>query len=114
MGYEHEEPEALKKAPCIEIKNVNPNADGGWCLGLNYLSTEQPVLEQLRGGRVRLVVEMSEMAAEALRRAFSLPLVPAPIDASEAIVRATHALAGATIELTSLIREINTEHGKKR
>jgi hypothetical protein len=116
--HEYKEPEALKKAPCIEIKNVN----GGWCLGINYLSTKHPILEQLSGGRTRLVVEMSDMAAEELRLAFSLPRVPAPLDASEAIVRATHALhllraqlaagaaAGATIELTSLIREISSEH----
>jgi hypothetical protein len=71
----------------------------GWTVG-------EPVLEQLTGDRVRMVIDVTGGAAHELRSKFQLALVPAALDATEAIVRATHALAGAAIEMTHVLKKI--------
>jgi hypothetical protein len=61
-------------------------------------------LETLRGGdAVRFVVEVDVCFANALRARHNLPIVPAPLDASDAMVRATHEMAGALIELQKFL-----------
>lgn len=76
----------------------------GW--SYDRWTISEPILEKLHGDLARFVVKMPLHVAEELRNKFEIALVPAAIDATEAIVRATHALAGATIELTETFREI--------
>lgn len=66
---------------------------------------EHPVLETLPGGRARFTFVVTEEEAKALRVAFNVPIQPAPLEATEAMVRATHALAGAAIELTHVLKD---------
>lgn len=71
-------------------------------------SVDHPVLEALRGDRYRLVVEVSTEMAKELREVFEIPMQPAPLDATESLVRAAHGMAGAAIELGSVAREVKT------
>lgn len=65
-------------------------------------------IEKLQGERSRVVVDMSDMAAEELQHKFGIMRVPAPLDATEAIVRATHSLASATDKLTDVLDKLAT------
>jgi len=69
-------------------------------------SVEPPAVETLPSGRARLVINLPDNLASTLRAAFNFSTQPAPLEASEAIVRATHALAGAAIELTHVMRSL--------
>lgn len=74
-----------------------------WGSGM-YVQPERPVIEKLSEDRARLVIGISGLTATLLREDFNWPIQPAALDATEAIVRATHALAGAAIELTHVAR----------
>jgi hypothetical protein len=73
-----------------------------WAINGSYVS--EPVLERVRGGGVRLVIEVSEQTAVTLQRKWSLAIVPAPLDATDALVLATRGLASATNELGNLLK----------
>jgi hypothetical protein len=66
----------------------------------------QPLLEKCADHRMRLVVEIGDgILAADLRNDHALAVVPAAIDSTEALVRAAHELAGAALELKSVLRE---------
>jgi hypothetical protein len=85
--------------PTIMLHKDNGWSFLGWTVG-------EPILEQLQGDRVRMVLDVTGGAASELRSKFQLALVPAALDATEAIVRATHALAGAAIEMTHVLKKM--------
>jgi hypothetical protein len=62
-------------------------------------------IEKLQGERSRVVVEMSDTVADEIRHKFGLMRVPAPLDATEAIVRATHSLASAADKLADVLNK---------
>jgi hypothetical protein len=63
-----------------------------------------PILEH-RNDRARLVIDIEETDAKFMRQELGFPMQPQPLEAIDAIVRATHALAGAAIELTHVARK---------
>jgi hypothetical protein len=63
-------------------------------------------IEVRPGGRHRVVFDVREETADGLRSRFEVPHVPAAIEASDAIVRATHALAGSAIEMTHVLKKL--------
>lgn len=82
-----------------------------WVLSLDVpgrngvpLAVQSPVIETLRDN-ARLVFEVGEHVAKELRAVFNIPMQPAPMDATESMVRAAHALAGAAIELTHVLKK---------
>lgn len=81
---------------------LNVIRSGRW--GGMYVQPERPVIEKLSEDRARLVIGISGLTATLLREIFNWPIQPATLDATEAVVRATHALAGAAIELTHVAR----------
>ena len=86
--------------------NLSVRREGSeWLVDIG-LSCSIPIIERLSEHQARVVIEMSEMAALALRDKFGLCVVPAPLDATEAIVRATHALAGTALEMTHLLKDL--------
>ena len=78
----------------------------GW--SFNGMSISEPVLEKVADDRFRFVTEVSYGAMLDLRKRFQLPVVPAPLDATEALVRATHSLASAAMEMTRLLKDLRT------
>lgn len=60
------------------------------------------VIERIDERRARLVVPLpiDEGVAELYRAKLGLMIVPAPLDATEALVRAVHSLAGAAIDMS--------------
>jgi hypothetical protein len=94
--------------------NLQKEGSRGWALSLDVpgrydmpLAVQSPVIETLRDS-ARLVFEVGEHVAKELRAVFDIPMQPAPMDATEAMVRAAHALAGAAIELTHVLKKERT------
>lgn len=75
-------------------------------------SEEQPdtaiYSEQLDGERARVVVPVTRRFAEYLRSQ-GVPMHPAPVDATEALTRAAHSLAGAALELCATVEQLRKE-----
>jgi hypothetical protein len=88
-----------RKSTCLTFLKEN---DRAWiCDGF----TVSLCIEKLQGERSRVVVEMSDMAAEDIRHRLGLMRVPAPLDATEAIVRATHSLASVADKLADVLNK---------
>ena len=68
---------------------------------------DHPVIDE-GTNRCRLVLDISTEMAKELREVFEIPMQPAPLDATESLVRAAHGLNGAAIELGGAAREVKT------
>lgn len=80
------------------------DSQNGWMH--NFVQISEPVIEKVSETSFRLVAEIQYISVDRLRKKFQLPLIPAPLDATDAIVRATHALAGAALEMTQLLKDL--------
>ena len=72
---------------------------------INGLNVDAPYLEEGRDGHSRLVIGLPTGFAGLIRQNFNVPLQPMALDATEALIRATHALAGAAIEMTHVAKK---------
>lgn len=99
--------EFYRKSTCLTFLKEN---DRTWiCEGF----TVSLCIEKLQGERSRVVIEMPDMAADEIRHKFGLVRVPAPLDATEAIVRATHSLASAADKLADALTIIVASSERK-
>lgn len=70
-------------------------------------AVDHPVIDHAEGSdHSRLVLQISNEMGKELREVFEIPIQPAPLDATESLVRAAHGLNGAAIEFAGAAREI--------
>lgn len=63
-------------------------------------------MEQPPGDRTRVIFSVPTDYAESIRQKLHIPIQPAPMEGTEAMIRAAHSLAGAAIEITHTLKAL--------